>query len=403
MNLIDWRDLYASNLAAIEGARGDAPGVTTLLPEPGVSLPELPGAIKARLPELPGGIKAGLPELPGAIKSRLPVSLPALPGGVGLDLPALPRSTPADEPGWERLEYREGGRARPFHVYTPPELPAGAPAPLLVLLHGCTQTPRGFASDAAMPRLADRHGFVLLCPEQTPADNQQGCWNWFQPAHQARGAGDPAFIAGAARAVMAEDSRWSIDPERVYVAGLSAGGAMAAIMAVAYPDVFAAAAIHSGLAYRSATNMGAAFQAMTTGGADPADHGRAALEAMGSVVRPVPTIVLHGTADRTVCPVNGEQVVRQWIATNRLAAPDRYRAEFERPAETLAPDADGRHPSTRRRWRDEDGRLMQEYVVIEGLGHAWSGGAAGGSFTDPRGPSATDAMWAFFAEAGAAA
>ena len=372
MNLIDWRELYASNRAAIDAAGGNAGGS---LPT-GLTLPDLPVAPIRRgtapLPALPSGGLVHVPGLPGTISS-----------------PA-----PAEAPGWERLEYREGERARPFHLYTPPDLATDTPAPLLVLLHGCTQSPTGFATATAMHRMADRHGFLLLCPEQTRGDNQQACWNWFLPAHQARGAGEPAFIAGAVRQVM--DGPAVVDPGRVYVAGLSAGGAMATVMAAAYPDLFAAAAVHSGLAYRSATNVGAAFQAMTRGAPDPDALGRAALGAMGEFARAVPTIVVHGRDDGTVLPVNGEQVVRQWMATNRLAAPA-FHAVFEHPTDTREEGAAGGHASIRRRWHDDDGRLLQEYVEVAGLGHAWSGGG-GAAFMDPRGPSASEAILAFFAE-----
>jgi poly(hydroxyalkanoate) depolymerase family esterase len=385
MKLIDWRELYASNLAAIDAAGGNAGGSVPT----GLTIPDLPvapiGGATGRLPVAP--IQGGTAPLP-ALPSGGLVAVPGLPGTIS-------RPAPAEAPGWERLEYREGERGRPFHLYTPPDLATDTPAPLLVLLHGCTQSPTGFATAAAMHRMADRHGFLLLCPEQTRADNQQACWNWFLPAHQARGAGEPAFIAGAVRQVM--DGPAVVDSGRVYVAGLSAGGAMATVMAAAYPDLFAAAAVHSGLAYRAATNLGAAFQAMTRGAPDPDALGRAALGAMGEFARAVPTIVVHGRDDGTVLPVNGEQAVRQWMATNRLAAPA-FHAVFEHPTDTREERAEGGHASIRRRWHDDDGRLMQEYVEVAGLGHAWSGGG-GAAFMDPRGPSASEAILAFFAAA----
>jgi poly(hydroxyalkanoate) depolymerase family esterase len=342
MNLIDWRELYASNRAAIAAA--------------------------------------GVPDPHGSGVTPLPAPLV---------------TETAVDPGWERLEYDAGDRARPFHLYTPPALATGVAAPLVVLLHGCTQTPTGFAAAAAMPRLADRHGFLVLCPEQSRSDNQQACWNWFLPAHQARGAGEPAFIAGAARQVLAERSA---DAEQVFVAGLSAGGAMATVMAATHPDLFAAAAVHSGLAYRAAANLGEAFQAMTRGATDPGALGRAAYAAMGDAARAVPTLVVHGSADGTVAPANGEQVVRQWLEANRLAEPDRCRTVFERPSETLPGHVDGGHAWARRRWLDDDGRPVGEFLEVAGLGHAWSGGTDGAAFADPRGPAASEAMWAFFSE-----
>ena len=311
-------------------------------------------------------------------------------------MPTAPRPDRPADPDWERVEHRAGDRVLTSYVATPPGLEPDTAAPLLVMLHGCTQNAAGFAAAVALQRTAERHGVVVVYPEQDRAANPQGCWNWFQPAHQARGAGEPAAIAAAVRGLTAGTERFTVDPARVYVAGLSAGGAMASVMALTYPDLFAAAAVHSGLAYRSATGMGAAMQALTTGGPDPEAGARAAVEAMGPRARPVPTIVLHGTADRTVSPVNGEQVVRQSLAVARLAAPERCRAVFERPAERDTERSPGGLAATRRRWRDEAGALTHEYVEVDGLGHAWSGGTAGASFTDPRGPSASEAIWEFF-------
>src|ERR671929_171299 len=217
MELVDWRELYAANRAVIEGRR-----------PLGEDIP------LRRTPARPGPRRLAAPQVP----------------------------PPANEPGtWARLDYPDGRRERPVHVYTPPGLVAGEPAPLVVMLHGCTQTAATFAAGSLMNRAADRHGFVVAYPEQSRSDNQQGCWNWFAPAHQGRAGGEPRFIAGAARLVMGD----------------------------------------AGRAY------------------------------------------------------------------------------------------------TRTRWTDTDGRLVHEYLEVEGLGHAWSGGARGGSYTDPRGPSAAEAIWAFFA------
>jgi poly(hydroxyalkanoate) depolymerase family esterase len=287
------------------------------------------------------------------------------------------------------------------YVYAPADLDTTVPAPLVVMLHGCTQTAASFSAGSLMNRTADRHGFVVAYPEQSRDDNPACCWNWFSPAHQARGRGEPAYIAGAVRTVAAATDRWSIDPARVFVAGMSAGGAMAAVMAATYPDVFAGVAIHSGLAYGSARTLPAATQAMRRGGPDPEAQGAAAFAAMGAAARPVPAIVVHGTADGTVAPVNAEQAVRQWMATNRRAGAAGEHPRFERPDAVVRDDGAGGLPFTRRTWHDADGRVMHELVEVEGLGHAWSGGAPGGSYTDPRGPSAAEAIYEFFAAVGA--
>jgi poly(hydroxyalkanoate) depolymerase family esterase len=264
------------------------------------------------------------------------------------------------------------------------------------MLHGCSQTPAGFAAESTMNRAADRHGFVVVYPQQGHQDNQQSCWNWFLASHQQRDAGEPRFIAEALRMVMDSGARRRIDPARVFVAGLSAGGAMAAVMAATYPDRFAGLAVHSGLAYGSATSLPAAYGAMAQGGPDPRALGRAAHAAMGRRARAIPTLVVHGGADRVVAPVNGDQLVEQWMAANRLAAPETFDPDFHRPSQTSHGRVEGGHAYTSRRWLDRRGTLVQEYLTVEGLAHAWSGGSAGGLLADPRGPDASEAIWDFF-------
>jgi poly(hydroxyalkanoate) depolymerase family esterase len=356
MNSIDWRELYASNRAVIERARRHASGGD--------------------------GPRLDLPALSG--------------GRPGLDLPNAPAvAPPADTPGgaWERVVHD----GRPVFVYTPPDLPDGVPVPLVVALHGCTQSAATFSAGSLLNRAADRHGFAVAYPEQSHDHNPSCCWNWFAAGHQARGAGEPAFIAGATRALAADGAQQrTIDPARVFVAGMSAGGAMAAVMATTYPDVFAAVAIHSGLAYGCARSLPAATSAMTRGASDPDALGRAAFATMAAHARPVPALVVHGSADAIVCPVNGEHAARQWLVTNALAAG----ADAGRPAATaLETAAPGGRAATRRTWTDAGGRILVEHLEVDGLGHAWSGGAPGGSYTDARGPSAAEAIWAFFAGA----
>jgi len=267
------------------------------------------------------------------------------------------------------------------------------------MLHGCTQDAASFAAATLMNKAADRYGFVAVYPQQERGDNPQGCWNWFLPEHQARGAGEPASIAATIRELMGTTSPWTIDTRRVFVAGLSAGGAMAAILAATYPDLFAAVAVHSGLAYRSAASLGAAFDAMARGGKDPAEQGRAAHAAIGRLARPVPSIVVHGSADTTVAPVNADHVLQQSMTANRLAAPETCDLDITRPTTTSRDQVDDGHAYTRCQWTDRRGALMHELLTVDGLGHAWSGGAPGGSYTDPGGPDATEAIWRFFAQA----
>ena len=172
-----------------------------------------------------------------------------------------------------------------------------------------------------MNDVADRHGSVVVYPGQDPGRNPQGCWNWFLPEHQRRGGGEPEAITATVRGLIETDRRCSIDAARVFVAGLSAGGAMAAILASCYPDLFAAVAVHSGLAYGSARDLGSALDAMARGGGNAAANGSAAYAAMGEHSRPVPSIVIHGDADRTVAPANAIEVLRQSMIANHLASP----------------------------------------------------------------------------------
>jgi poly(hydroxyalkanoate) depolymerase family esterase len=337
MTPIDWRELYASNRAVIERA-GGAPG------------------------ELPTGFRAPIDAGP-------------------------------------RPARRLAGRTRGALVHLPAGVDPETALPVVCMLHGCTQDAASFAVATEMNKAADRHGFIAVYPQQDRGDNPQGCWNWFLPEHQARGAGEPATIVGIIRELMGPTSHWTIDTRRVFVAGMSAGGAMAAILAAVYPDLFAAVAVHSGLSYRCAASLSAAFDAMARGGEDPAGQGSAAHAAIGDLARPVPSMVVHGRADPIVAPVNADQVLQQSMTANRLAAPETFDLDIARPTTTSRGQVSGGHAYTRSQWTDRRGALVHELLKVDGLGHAWSGGAPGGSYTDPRGPDATDAIWRFFAQA----
>ena len=296
---------------------------------------------------------------------------------------------------WELFTYGGPSGSRRYFVYTPAGYTIEQRVPMVVMLHGCTQTPADSAAGTAWNPLADEHAFVVVYPEQRGGDNPLSCWNWFLPVHQVRGSGEAGVLAGISQQVLTSETRWNIDPGRVYVAGLSAGGAMATILGATYPDLYAAIGVHAGLEYQAATDPSAALQAMGSGGPDPAQQGRAAFNAMNGRSRVMPTIVFHGTADSVVHPVNGDQVVQQWMETNRLASNDAYRPDFQEP--TKVDDGILNFlPYTVSRWNDGRGRLVQEYWRVTGLEHAWSGGSAAGSYSDPRGPDATEAMWAFF-------
>lgn len=312
----------------------------------------------------------------------LPEGLRGLFSRVGLPGAAVPASghAPAEHaappiPKGARFETRsfhnEVGSRR-YKLYVPSGYKPGRPLPLVMMLHGCTQSPDDFAAGTRMNELAEEQGFLVAYPEQTKSANASKCWNWFSAGDQQRERGEPSLIAGITRQIMAE---WPVDPRRVYVAGLSAGGAAAAIMGATYPDLYAAVGVHSGLACGAARDVASAFTAMRQGGT-PAHRGGPA--------RPIPTIVFHGDRDATVNPVNGDQVVSQSKAGTALTR----HSTKGRSAGGIA--------YTRTVESDAGGRPMIEQWLLHGAGHAWSGGSAAGSYTDPRGPDASREMARFF-------
>jgi poly(hydroxyalkanoate) depolymerase family esterase len=266
---------------------------------------------------------------------------------------------------------------RPYKLYIPTRY-AGEPLPLIVMLHGCTQTPDDFAAGTRMNALAEEGGWFVLYPAQTHRANRSRCWNWFKHAHQRRGKGEPAILAGMTRECM---SRYAIDPRKVYVAGLSAGGAMAAVLGATYPDLYVAVGVHSGLAAGCAHDLQSAFAVM---------RGSSPRGAVGKRASPsVPVIVFHGDRDTTVHPRNGEQVI--------LAAVD-----AEAVSSVEQGQVPGGHAYTRTVHRDSSGRVFLEHWLVHGAGHAWSGGSPSGSYTDPKGPDAARAMLRFFQQTGRA-
>jgi poly(hydroxyalkanoate) depolymerase family esterase len=367
MNVLDWRELYAENQAAIA-----ASGIRL----PAMTLTTLPATSVAGMRE------TGVRRVSNVPRARRPVTNPRA------RQPSV-RSTPRGNSSAE-------GRAL---VHVPRGLDPEVPAAAVCMLHGCTQDPAMFAAATAMNETADRHGFVVVYPGQPRRRNANRCWNWFLHAHQERGAGEPELIASTTQDLIAQESGQSIDQTQVFVAGLSSGGAMALILAACYPDVFAAVAIHSGLPYRSATDVASAFAVMGNADANGATDGHAIHAAMGAHARPLPSLVIHGTADRTVAPENSRRILAQLMHANHLVAPHGCTHDPASPTTSQHTRAGGDLFYTRNQWFDAHGTLMHESIEVQDLGHAWSGGAPGGSYTDPRGPSATEAIWAFFAQA----
>jgi poly(hydroxyalkanoate) depolymerase family esterase len=292
-----------------------------------------------------------------------------------------PTHTPAPLPDgarFETLTFSNEAGTRAYKLYIPSGY-TGQALPLVVMLHGCTQSPDDFAAGTRMNEVAEEQMFLVAYPAQTQAANMSKCWNWFSPGDQQRDQGEPSLIAGITRQIMRD---FPVEPGRVYVTGLSAGGAAAAIMGATYPDLYAAIGIHSGLACGAASDMPSAFAAMKQGGSSP----KGASRRPGG---PVPTIVFHGDRDTTVNPVNGDQVIAQAAAADLRTTVDRG-------------EASGGMSYTRTVHADRTGRAVLEQWMLHGAGHAWSGGSTAGSYADPRGPDASREMMRYFLEQPAA-
>jgi poly(hydroxyalkanoate) depolymerase family esterase len=308
-------------------------------------------------------------------------------------LPRPPRSMPRASPGeFVGRSFSNSHGTRAYKLYVPKSY-RGKPVPLIVMLHGCTQNPDDIAAGTRMNELADQDGFLVVYPAQTPAANGMNCWNWFNRKDQVRDRGEPALIAGITREVMRD---YGADPRKVFVAGISAGAAMAVIMATVYPELFAAVGVHSGLAYGAAHNATSAFVALRGGNKAGADMPSAISRRpeRPAAARAIPTIVFHGDQDATVDPRNGIAVVDQVIA---LAV------DSHGPLQKTVQDrmtVNGRE-YTATIYRSRSRRPIVEYWELHGAGHAWSGGSSNGSFTDESGPDASAEMVRFFLSQGA--
>jgi poly(hydroxyalkanoate) depolymerase family esterase len=302
--------------------------------------------------------------------------------------PPQPTPIPAEETPARFLagSYTNHAGTRAYKLFIPASY-HGQALPLVVMLHGCTQDPDDFAAGTQMNELAEEYQCLVVYPAQASAANKSACWNWFKKAHQQRDGGEPSIIAGITRQII---GTYAVDPRRVYVAGLSAGGAMAAIMGMTYPDLYAAMAIHSGLPYAVAHDIPSAFAAMKHG-ANYDETRDGAVQKHGSAV---PAIVFHGDRDNTVHPRNGDGVIAQWTAM-RAREPHAEAAATPPPTIELSQVADG-YAYTRTIHHGTDGPAIFEQWVIHGAGHAWSGGDSSGSYTDPKGPDAGREMLRFF-------
>jgi poly(hydroxyalkanoate) depolymerase family esterase len=270
--------------------------------------------------------------------------------------------------------YSNNAGSRTYKLFVPSSYRQGQLLPLVVMLHGCTQSPDDFAAGTRMNFIAEEQNYLVVYPAQPSGANPSKCWNWFRATDQRRDIGEPSLIAGITRHVMQD---YSVDPKRVFVAGLSAGGAAAAVMGATYSDLYAAVGIHSGLAYGAATDMPSAFAAMRQGG-----KGGSQTMVGGPMI---PTIVFHGDRDTTVHPDNGAHVVEHAIGATKT------RKKVHRG------QIPGGHGYTRTTYTDGEREILEHWNV-HGAGHAWSGGSPAGSYTDGEGPDATKEMLRFFLE-----
>ncbi|MDP4033407.1 MAG: PHB depolymerase family esterase [Pseudorhodobacter sp.] len=271
-------------------------------------------------------------------------------------------------------KHRSAAGSRGYKLYLPANQPKRLKG-LILMLHGCNQSPDDFAVGTHMNAQAEKHGLAIAYPAQTGGRNAASCWNWFKPGNQVRGTGEPAILAALTRKLMKE---FGLGRDAVFVAGLSAGGAMAAILADVYPDVFSAAGVHSGLARGAGRDVVSAMSAMRSGGTS-----EGATPTVATPSDPVRRIIFHGEADSTVHPSNASMIVAAAVGGDAT------------PTKVSKRSVRGRGYA-RSEYAGSDGATLVEHWMIEGSGHAWSGGRAAGTYTDSKGPDASAHMIRFF-------
>src|SRR5712692_1370428 len=376
-----------SNVSVVDADRADAPGASVLpLRDDSSPTTELSGEGMARSRRTGGDALAA--RLAAALSTLSPQTqrFPGSMARISVPLrPVTPEVIPSSlEAGGQFVDgsYSNPAGTRTYKLYIPRGY-TGQAVPLVVMLHGCTQRPMDFAAGTRMNELAEGHTFLVAYPEQAHSANGSPCWNWFQESDQQRDGGEPSLIAGITRQIM---SQYRIESSRVYMAGMSAGGAMAVILAAMYPDLYAAVGVHSGLAYGAAHDLPSAFAAMHQGTVYHARHLREI----------IPLIAFHGDGDTTVAPVNADCLLDQWLqaASDGLGSVRRSVRDVKVERGQVASG----HAYTRSIYHDVSGRAIMEKWMVHKAGHAWSGGSPSGSYTDPKGPDASAEMVRFFTE-----
>ncbi|HUE27301.1 MAG TPA: PHB depolymerase family esterase [Solirubrobacteraceae bacterium] len=274
-----------------------------------------------------------------------------------------------------------------YELYVPSSYKPGSPVPLVVALHGCTETADVYRQLSGWDALAESKGFIVVFPQQSTSRNYEGCWNWFLQADMQRGSGEPAMIAGLTTSIQ---QSYSVDNHRTYVAGFSAGGAMANVMAATYPDLYAAVGVGSGCEYNGLPCVG--WQ-----GPDPTQTGKQAYDAMGAHARVMPAIIFQGDADSIVAPANAPLIVREWQITDNYADDGTLNGSIPtNPTGFSYGVSPGGRFYTTTSYGDGHGHELIQYWLVHGMNHAWSGGSASEPYSDPSGPNETAAMYTFF-------
>jgi poly(hydroxyalkanoate) depolymerase family esterase len=366
-------------------SRPAAGGEPAAAPRPAAS-PLLFGSLPLTMPD---GLTLTMPD---SLPLTMPGGFPGLPGA--MPSPKESETDPAVVPtGGQFVErsYSNQAGTRSYKLYIPSGY-IGQEVPLVVMLHGCTQSPNDIAAGTRLNALAEEQIFLVAYPAQAQGANMNKCWNWFNASDQEHGRGEPSLIAGITHQIIDE---YNVADGRVYVAGMSAGGAMAANMGEAYPDLYAAVGVHSGLAPGAAHDMPSAFAAMRQGGPATPRRDVTSATATGQSARIVPAIVFHGDHDKTVHPRNADHLLEHYCTGKTTNSRDEVGAS--RPRATVRQgQVPGGHAYTRATYRDAGGRAIMERWTVHGLGHAWSGGSSSGSYTDAKGPDASVEMVRFF-------